>query len=67
MSHFTILMADDDPDDRFLTEQACLELRNGGDLRFVEDGEELMHYLRQTRKVCRSHGLSLDRDSSSWI
>jgi hypothetical protein len=50
MSCFTLLMADDDPDDRFLTEQACLELRSCGDLRFVEDGEELMHYLRQTGK-----------------
>jgi CheY-like chemotaxis protein len=50
MSHITILMAEDDPDDRFLMEQACRELRNCGDLRFVEDGEELMHYLRRSGK-----------------
>jgi len=47
MGCFTVLMADDDPDDRFLTEQACRELMSCGDLRFVEDGEELMHYLRR--------------------
>jgi CheY-like chemotaxis protein len=45
MLGFTILMAEDDPDDRFLMEQAFLETRTAGDLRFVEDGEELMRYL----------------------
>jgi CheY-like chemotaxis protein len=48
MSCFTVLMADDDADDRFLVEQACLAVRSSGDLHFVEDGEELMHYLRHT-------------------
>jgi len=50
VSCFTLLMADDDPDDRFMTEQACLEVMSCGDLRFVEDGEELMHYLRRQGK-----------------
>jgi len=50
MGCFTLLMADDDADDRFLTEQACLQIRSCGDLRFVEDGEELMHYLRRQGK-----------------
>jgi CheY-like chemotaxis protein len=50
MPDFTILMADDDPDDRFLMEQAFLEIRTAGDLRFVEDGEELMHYLLRSGK-----------------
>jgi DNA-binding response OmpR family regulator len=45
MPDFTILMADDDPDDRFFMEQAFLEITAAGHLRFVEDGEELMHYL----------------------
>jgi CheY-like chemotaxis protein len=45
MSDFTILMAEDDPDDRFLMEQTVLEIGFAGDLRFVEDGEELMQYL----------------------
>lgn len=47
---FTILMADDDPDDRFMADEAFLELGNGGEMRFVEDGEELMEYLRRLGK-----------------
>lgn len=41
----TILMADDDPDDRMLTRDAFEEsgLRNG--FETVDDGEELMDYL----------------------
>jgi CheY-like chemotaxis protein len=50
MACFTILMAEDDPDDRFLMEQALGELGTCVDLRFVEDGEELMHYLRRAEK-----------------
>ena len=50
MSSFVVLLADDDEDDRFLTEQACLAIRSCGGLRFVEDGEELMHYLRRSGK-----------------
>jgi CheY-like chemotaxis protein len=46
MSCLTVLMAEDDPDDRFLMEQALGELGTCVDLHFVEDGEELMHYLR---------------------
>ncbi|HEX4147611.1 MAG TPA: response regulator, partial [Pirellulales bacterium] len=41
----TILMADDDPDDRQLTLEAFTESRLVNDLRFVEDGEELLDYL----------------------
>jgi CheY-like chemotaxis protein len=45
-----ILMAEDDPDDRFLSKEALDEARLANDLRFVEDGEELMDYLRQRGK-----------------
>jgi CheY-like chemotaxis protein len=41
----TILMADDDEDDRLMTKEAFEEARLANDLRFVEDGEELMDYL----------------------
>lgn len=41
----TILMADDDADDRLLCQQALEESRVLNDLRFVEDGEELLDYL----------------------
>ncbi|KKO20301.1 MAG: two-component response regulator [Candidatus Brocadia fulgida] len=41
----TILMADDDPDDRFMTKEAFREATLINDLRFVVDGEELLDYL----------------------
>jgi CheY-like chemotaxis protein len=41
----TILMADDDPDDRDLARTAMEESRLANELRFVEDGEELIDYL----------------------
>ena len=46
----TILMADDDPDDRQLTREAFEENHLANDLRFVEDGEELMDYLHRRGK-----------------
>jgi len=46
----TILMADDDPDDRQLTKDAFVESRLLNDLRFVEDGEELLDYLQHRGK-----------------
>ncbi len=42
---FTVLIAEDDPDDRLLLEQAFREIGSKADLRFVGDGEELMMYL----------------------
>ena len=44
-SPVTILMADDDPDDRLLTEEAFAESRLANDLHFVKDGQELLDYL----------------------
>ena len=43
----TILMAEDDPDDRMMVQDAFEESRLANDLHFVEDGEELMDYLHQ--------------------
>ena len=45
-----ILMADDDADDRMLTRDALEESRVLNELRFVEDGEELMQYLKRQGK-----------------
>jgi CheY-like chemotaxis protein len=42
----TILIADDDPEDRMLAEDALKESRLANDIRFVEDGEELLEYLQ---------------------
>jgi two-component system response regulator len=46
----TILMADDDADDRQMTKEAFEESRLVNDLRFVEDGEELLDYLHHRGK-----------------
>jgi len=46
----TILMADDDPDDRVLTREALMENKLANDLHFVEDGEELMDFLKRQGK-----------------
>jgi CheY-like chemotaxis protein len=43
----TIIIADDDPEDRMLAEDALKESRLVNDIRFVEDGEELLEYLQQ--------------------
>jgi CheY-like chemotaxis protein len=43
-------MADDDPDDRQLTLEAFQENHLANDLRFVEDGEELLDYLNHRGK-----------------
>lgn len=42
-----ILMADDDADDRLLAQDALAESKIPNDLRFVENGEELMDYLHK--------------------
>ena len=47
MQSVTILIAEDDEDDRLLAEDAILESGVGGDLRFVENGEELLDYLHR--------------------
>lgn len=42
----TILMADDDADDRRLTQEAFEEGKLINEVRFVENGEQLLDYLR---------------------
>ncbi|GGF09001.1 response regulator [Pseudoalteromonas gelatinilytica] len=46
----TILMADDDEDDRLLTQDALAESRVLNELFFVEDGVELLEYLERKGK-----------------
>ena len=50
-----ILMADDDPDDRMLTRDAFAECGVANDLFFVEDGEDLMDYLRRRNRYNEPH------------
>jgi two-component system response regulator len=56
-----ILMADDDADDRLLAKDAMNEAQVGGELRFVENGEELLDYLR--RRGPYANGASVPRPS----
>ncbi|HRI07082.1 MAG TPA: response regulator [Nannocystaceae bacterium] len=46
----TILIADDDPEDRMLAAEALHESRLANDVHFVEDGEELLEYLHRRGK-----------------
>ena len=46
----TLLLAEDDPDDCLLVRQALEKSRLISDLRCVEDGEELLDYLRRRGK-----------------
>ena len=43
----TLLIADDDPDDRLLAREALIESRLANELHFVEDGEDLLDFLYQ--------------------
>ena len=43
----TILIAEDDPDDRMLLNDAFTESKLANELHFVEDGEQLLAYLRR--------------------
>ncbi len=46
----TILIADDDPDDRELAREAFAEAKLNNDLRFVVDGIEMLDYLQRRGK-----------------
>jgi CheY-like chemotaxis protein len=46
-SPITILVADDDADDRMMIQEAFEEARLANEIHFVEDGEQLLQYLRR--------------------
>lgn len=50
----TILLADDDPDDRLLVKEAFEENRLVNELATVQDGEELMDFLHKRGKFSDS-------------
>jgi CheY-like chemotaxis protein len=54
----TILIADDDEDDRVLTRQALEDAHIANELRFVEDGEMLLDYLYQRGAYAGEMGLA---------
>lgn len=54
----TILVADDDPDDRLMIKEALEEARLVNGIDFVEDGVDLMDYLRRRGKYADRQGPS---------
>lgn len=50
ISSINILVADDDPDDRFMLKKAITENKMKNRVDFVEDGEELMDFLKHRGK-----------------
>ncbi len=50
----TILIAEDDPEDRLLTQEAMDEATLDQRVQFVEDGEQLLAYLRREGIYCDS-------------
>jgi CheY-like chemotaxis protein len=55
----TILMADDDADDRLMVKEAFEESRLGNELHFVEDGEQLIDYLLRRGPFAKLKGKPL--------
>ena len=62
----TILMADDDADDRTLTKEALEEGRLMNELRFVENGEELLEYLRKQGKYAPPTDAQSSDETTRW-
>ncbi len=54
----TILICDDDEDDRLLTQQALEDAHISNALRFVEDGEQCLDYLNQRGRYAGELGLA---------
>ena len=52
----SILVADDDPDDRFLIKEAFAENKIRNELQFVEDGEQLMALLGREGEYAHHEG-----------
>ena len=52
----TILIADDDEEDRLLAEEALRGAHLANDLRFVVDGQDLMDYLRREGRYAGATG-----------
>jgi CheY-like chemotaxis protein len=54
----TVIIADDDPDDCQWIKEALTETKMAGNLRIVEDGEDLMEFLRHQGKYASLPSLS---------
>lgn len=52
----TLLIADDDPDDRFIIEEALRENSAIREIHCVENGEDLLNYLRHQGRFAQDTG-----------
>ncbi|NNE54712.1 MAG: response regulator [Flavobacteriales bacterium] len=52
-----ILIAEDDPDDRLIIEEALEENQSKTTIKFVHDGQELIDYLEQAEKQAADHAM----------
>jgi CheY-like chemotaxis protein len=57
----TILMADDDEDDRELTRDALQDARLAEEMKFVVDGQDLIDYLRREGRYADSSSADTPR------
>jgi CheY-like chemotaxis protein len=57
----SILVVDDDPDDRLLIGDAFREVALDGQVHFAEDGEDALHFLRREGKYADLAGQPLPR------
>ena len=63
---FTILLADDDEEDRELARDALQDSRLANEMRFVVDGQDLMDYLRREGRWADRRSTLRARGSSCW-
>ena len=63
----TILLADDDEEDRELARDALQDSRLANEMRFVVDGQDLMDYLRREGRYAGPRSMRRGPGSSCWI
>ena len=61
LKNVALLIAEDDPEDRMLTGEALEDAGMGEQIHFVEDGEELLDFLRRQGRYQDLQGASLPR------
>ena len=61
LKNVVLLIAEDDPEDRMLTGEALEDAGMGEQIHFVEDGEELLDFLRRQGRYQDLQGASLPR------
>lgn len=61
LRNVVLLIAEDDPEDRMLTEEALEDAGMGEQIHFVGDGEELLEFLKRQGQYKNLQGAALPR------